>query len=1088
MQNTITFKVITGIATIVFLCLIGIAIIFSALTVSHEAVEWIANVEEPISTAVDEMEINVVEMGMGVFKYINTSEDKYQANFYKDATDFDQFKVQYDHLAHSEQQQVMGLQLTNVYQEYRKLGEAIMKLHAKQEIGFQKITENLFQIQEITHNPNVINKIPKFQVDDKESTLLQIEETVKMMQIWLVTYLQFERIEDKEQVLLNVKDLEKLITGYRRYSFSSLELQGVRNIERSVDIISKTIPAVIILNEEMKKNIHRFLKLREEIDDALDGGLQALTMSDLNKAKLTSTQTSKNAKNIVLILIPIIVLFGMTVGWLVVRGVRKPVQQLISGAASIGSGDLSHRIEILGNDELGFLAQEFNRMAEKLEETLVSKEQLQLSQDNLLLSEERYQLAVNGANDGLWDWDISTGKAYYSSRWKSMLGYSDDDIGTSQDDFFKLIHHEDINQTRKALVTHLKDPVEHFESEYRIRCKNGNYRWVRCRGQAMVGENNRAIRMAGSQSDINDHKLIEQKLEYDAFHDSLTQLSNRPLLLERLQKSIKRSKQYQNYSFALLFLDMDNFKIVNDSLGHPIGDLLLASIARRLEVILRKSDTLARFGGDEFAILLDDLDDASEALNIAQSVHDELEAAFVLNQHEIQISASIGITVSNESYGNAEEMLRDADIAMYHAKSMGNANYHMFDDGLRKKAMQRLKLETELRRATEQNEFIVYYQPVVDLYSGMIKGFEALIRWQHPERGLIMPNEFIPIAEETGLIKPIGKWLLKEVCSQTSEWHTAGYKSVVSVNVSPVQLQDGLPDDLSEALKQSELDPRYLVIEITESSVMQNQQHAQDLLQELTLLGVGLAIDDFGTGYSCLSYLIQFPWSKIKIDQTFIRNIPEDMDNVAIIKAIISVARSLNLEIIAEGVETEAQLCWLKNCGRIGLQGHLFSKAVPVHDVIPMLKQTSWKINDKLEGFASGADDYLVKPFAMQELDVRLKALVRRVRGEQSQELLQVADLVFNPVTLNVKRDGKNISLPPIPLKILTLLIQQSPRVIPRNEIERRVWGDIRPESDALRAHMSVLRTAIDRPFSNHLLRTVHGIGYQLIASDEIQD
>lgn len=426
------------------------------------------------------------------------------------------------------------------------------------------------------------------------------------------------------------------------------------------------------------------------------------------------------------------------------------------------------------------------------------------------------------------------------------------------------------------------------------------------------------------------------KLTYQAFHDSLTNLPNRPLFEDRLQRALARAQRNQN-TIAVLFLDLDGFKLIDDSFGHKVGDRLLVMVSERLDSCLRDEDTLARLGGDEFTILLENIQDIEDATSVANRIAKQLELPFSLEEHEIFISASIGIAISTGDRDRPEEFLRDADVAMYAAKKSGKANHQVCNLNMASQARQQLLLETELRRAIERQEFRVYYQPVIHLDTGKIVELEALVRWQHPLRGLVPPLEFIPLAEETGLIIPLGQWILEEACKQLRAWHLQ-YPTdpplVVGVNLSTKQLeQSQLEDKIATILREQNLEPGSLKLEITESAILGDTKANLNVLRKLNDLGVQLAIDDFGTGFSALNYLKQFPVDTLKIDRSFVNGLGSNPEDTAIVHVIIAFAKALNLGITAEGIETANQLailCELK-CDRC--QGYYFSKPLPGDEI-----------------------------------------------------------------------------------------------------------------------------------------------------------
>jgi len=454
-----------------------------------------------------------------------------------------------------------------------------------------------------------------------------------------------------------------------------------------------------------------------------------------------------------------------------------------------------------------------------------------------------------------------------------------------------------------------------------------------------VQELNRYIaeqeRISRALEDTKEH------FRHAAFHDSLTGLPNRLMFSELLKVEIESAKHRPEYLFTVLFLDLDRFKNINDSLGHTHGDLLLVAFAQRLEGCLRPMDTLARFGGDEFAILLSNIDDPSDAIRVAERIQQELTAPFELDKNSAFTTASIGIALSSTGYERPEDILRDADTAMYRAKENGKARYEMFDTRMHANAVSRLRLESDLRQAIEQQEFCIHYQPIVAMETGKLAGFEALVRWNHPERGLVLPDEFIPAAEETGLIVPMGQWVLEQACISLTEWQRQSpcFRTLsLSVNLSARQIsQPDMVDQVKRSLERSGLNPHCLKLEITESVVMENAEAAAAMFKQLRALGVQLSIDDFGTGYSSLSYLHRFPVNYLKIDRSFVSRMTEANDNAEIVRTIATLARNLGLEVIAEGVETQEQYQQLKALGCEYGQGYLFSYPVASPDVPNLL-------------------------------------------------------------------------------------------------------------------------------------------------------
>ena len=558
----------------------------------------------------------------------------------------------------------------------------------------------------------------------------------------------------------------------------------------------------------------------------------------------------------------------------------------------------------------------------------------QATEDALRDSEERYALAVRGANDGLWDWDLDADVVFFSPRWKSMLGFAGADVGDSPREWLDRIHPDDRPPFRRHLDNHLNGATEQLEFEHRMRNAAGEYLWVLARGVAVRDEKGNPYRMAGSQTDITARKRAEHQLQHDALHDGLTGLANRVLFIDRLACALADLQRRAAPDFSVLFFDLDRFKNINDSLGHTVGDKLLLGIARRLEHFLRPGDTVARLGGDEFAILIHRVEDASGAIHVADRIQDILSMNFSIDGNDVMVTASIGIAHSSTGYTNPEEILRDADIAMYRAKAEGKARYEIFDRDMHQSAVALLKLETELRRSVHRGEFIMNYQPIVSLKGGRIVGFEGLVRWQHPERGIVTPSQFIAIAEETGLIVPLGWWVLRESCRQTRIWQKMfpGEPSLwISVNMSgKLFMNSEMVDQLLSILEETGLAPSSLRIEVTENVVMDHADLAVRNLMELRALGVQISIDDFGTGYSSLSYLQRFHYDQLKIDRSFVSQLAFPGDSRAIVETILNLANSLGIGVIAEGIETAEQVDRLRQMQCPHGQGFWFSRPLAV--------------------------------------------------------------------------------------------------------------------------------------------------------------
>lgn len=546
-------------------------------------------------------------------------------------------------------------------------------------------------------------------------------------------------------------------------------------------------------------------------------------------------------------------------------------------------------------------------------------------------SETRYSLSARGANDGLWDWDLINNKVYFSTRWKSMLGYSEEEVGNTVDEWFSRVHPEDLPHLQQAVAAHRSGATEQFESEHRMLHKDQTYRWTLTRGVAICDESGRQTRMAGSQTDITRGKAA----------DPLTGLPNRVLFMDHLERAIKTTQSDPNFIVAVLFVDLDRFKFVNDSLGHHVGDDLLVTVAQRLERCMRSSDvlsqlndrsTVARFGGDEFVILLNGIREPANASRVAQRILNVLAEPLSLHGHDVSVSCSIGIAVGSNGDCTASDLLRYADIAMYQAKNNGKSRSCTFDETMRSQSIERLALEADMKTAIQRGEFQIYYQPIVGLPEERIQGFEALLRWQHPTRGLLSPAEFVSIAEETGFIVELGAWVLENSCRQLCKWQQNSVRQTplfMSVNVSSKQIADpNFVDRVTRCLQETGLKASSLKLEITESAIIRDPELASQTLGRLRELGANISLDDFGTGYSSLSYLRQFPIDTIKIDRSFIDQMEGSKQAGEIVKTIVALAHNLGMQVTAEGIERRTQLSKLNEFSCETGQGYLYSRPV----------------------------------------------------------------------------------------------------------------------------------------------------------------
>lgn len=580
---------------------------------------------------------------------------------------------------------------------------------------------------------------------------------------------------------------------------------------------------------------------------------------------------------------------------------------------------------------------------ESLYRELVTKEiELRLQFDDLNArdndlrrSEERYRLAVEGVNDGVWDWDGRDGRLFMSKKGRAILGINTDEEFLTIEKWFEVILKEDLDKFVVSLNKYITEPQnKHLQIEYRIKTVNDEIRWIRTRGMAIWDEEGNPIRVAGSITDITEQRLADEKIHRLAFFDSLTGLPNRALLMDRFSIAEANARR-RGKSIAVFFLDLDNFKTINDTMGHTYGDKLLLKVGEQLRLKLRKSDTIARLGGDEFIMLQTNISSMDEVYKLAARMLNVFKRPWKLDEREFYVTASIGISIYPNDGTDLKELMKNADAAMYRAKEKGRNNFQIFTPELNMKIMERMEIENHLRKAADRKEFVLYYQPQIELATGSVRCVEALIRWSDPHMGWIMPEAFIHIAEETGLIGNIGEWVMSTACAQLRKWHDEGHDDLrISVNLSAKQFQQqDIFEKIMDIVEKTGIKPEWLELEITESLAMQDLEHTTSILSRIRDAGFGISLDDFGKGYSSLNYLKALPITNLKIDKTFIHGITSSVNQAKIVKALISLAHSMDLTVTAEGVESSAQLGFLLKERCDTAQGYLFSKPKPSKDI-----------------------------------------------------------------------------------------------------------------------------------------------------------
>lgn len=545
-------------------------------------------------------------------------------------------------------------------------------------------------------------------------------------------------------------------------------------------------------------------------------------------------------------------------------------------------------------------------------------------------SEDRWKFALEGAGDGVWDWDMRTDQVFRSARWKEIYGYMNGELEETASAGRKLVHPDDLTQMLEDTHAYLEGRKDLYISEFRLRCKDGSWKWTLSRGMVISRDaEGKPLRMIGTHTDISERKNAEAQVFRLAHYDQVTNLPNRILFLDRFEQEIKKTRRKKRL-ITLMYLDLDRFKEINDTLGHDMGDLLLKETATRLLTCVRNDDTVARMGGDEFTVILTNLENQLSAERIAQDILDKLSEPFHLGAEVVYITTSIGISVYPLDGSEVDVLLKNADQAMYAAKEQGRNRYHYFTSSMQDAALIRMHLSNDLRGAVADNQFKLYYQPIVQLSTGHIYKAEALIRWQHPVRGLVSPLEFIPIAEDTGLIVEIGDWVFREAVSQVIEWRQREPNFQISVNRSPVQFRTNFKQNMHwiNHMLALDLPGNSICIEITEGLLLDARDAVINQLDSYSKAGIELSIDDFGTGYSSLAYLRKFEIDYVKIDKSFISNIHQGSSNMILCEAIIVMAHKLGKKVVAEGIETQEQMDLVIAAGCDFGQGYLFSKPV----------------------------------------------------------------------------------------------------------------------------------------------------------------
>lgn len=775
----------------------------------------------------------------------------------------------------------------------------------------------------------------------QEQSLSNLHKLGNSKTVRLARDLEIPMWEMDEILIKNI-----LLSEYENEQVHAIYIAGNDNIEIHLD--KSNSPEII---DQADKNL---IRMSQPI---LHNGNK---IGDINLYLTTEPLKEKIYKELIytIFLTGLEIIIIILLLWVMMRRIiLRPIESLMAYTTQIADGDYSNPNLKLDEDEIGKLGNSINQMKNKIE---LREKELKDSSEQLLDVKEQLEYAINGTKDGLWDWNLQTNEVYFSIPWKEMLGYKDDELSNSVETWEKIMHPDDLAQVKQDVAFSHEVPGRLYENIHRLRHKNGNWVWILTRGQTIFNKEGKAIRMVGFHTDITKQKELEYTLEkqneelrqaeekyiikqeelhFQANHDALTGLPNRLLFNDRLIQSIEKAKR-KKLKFALLFIDLDHFKEINDSLGHDIGDEILKTVTSRLRASKRDEDTLARLGGDEFTIILEDLHHIQDASLVASKILKSLSQPMNVNDNVLYVSSSIGISLYPDDGKSAQSLLKFADSAMYKAKEEGRNNFQYYNTTLTELAFERVLMETSLRTGLKNNEFVVYYQAQVNGNTDAIIGMEALVRWQHPTMGLVYPDKFIPLAESTGLIIELDRYVMKMAMRQVSEWYKQGFNpGVLSINLSVKQLQkDDFITMFKELIEETNCKYEWIALEVTEGQVMTRPEEAVTILQAISDTGIEIAIDDFGTGYSSLAYLKRLPIDKLKIDKVFVKDLPNDEEDVGITEAVIALAKSLNLKVIAEGVETQEQKDFLVENGCENIQGYYYSKPIPTDEFENILR------------------------------------------------------------------------------------------------------------------------------------------------------
>jgi diguanylate cyclase (GGDEF)-like protein/PAS domain S-box-containing protein len=941
LRNSIAFKATIGIGAIVVAAIIGMITTYIVSANAIEAIQESQDISQAMLTATTTMEVDTVSAGLRVFQYLESGDPYYRQTYQEHIDRFGQYAARLLALARFDEWKEIGQTITDNYKALDKLSVSIMQTQDRIAKDIVPAYEQLPQLIAVSAKlyDGTAQGSPSYALGRK------VEAHLSEMYLSLFDFLLRDRGNNKIPERIN--DVRALSTQYRQLPLSQANTVLIADFQRKFDAFAVNMEAIQRATEIKRGELVKALYLQRQIIATINTRIKPALKRHTDEA----AQTAATDKRRVFIVAGGVSLLLSVLSLLAGRYVRKsivaPIQKLEAGADAIAAGDLNHRVVIETGDEYADLARHFNHMIDELKSTTVSK---------TLLQEKETQLRtlLDGVNDyAIFSVDNHGNVTQWNAASTRILGYETQDMeGVS---FGRLFN--DTEQARLAREEGLTAvaPTSRFETDTSLIRKNGE-----------VFEANIVVTPLGADDggiegysvvvrDITERVKAERHIEALATRDGLTGLSNRSMLMEQMTAAIARAAR-SHTQLVVMFVDLDKFKAVNDMLGHAAGDDLLRECAKRLLDCIRTGDIVARLGGDEFVVLLTDVADKAIVSPIADRMLELLATPYHLRGHDAQTSASIGICAYPADGGDAATLMKNADMAMYHAKEQNRNNYQFYAEEMNQRMIQRAQLERELRAALINDEFVLHYQPQVNVISEEISGVESLIRWQHPTRGLLLPGDFITLAEETGLVIPIGEWVLNHACCTIKAWRENGVNiPYVGVNVSAAQLNENLVGLVRQALVSHGIEPGWLMLEITETMLMERVDEAIAIFQRIRDLGVRIGMDDFGTGYSSLSVLQRLPLDTLKIDRSFVRAIDDETDNaraVVIIGAIIAIAKELDLAVVAEGVETPTQLAFLRTLNCDTYQGYLFSQPV---DTIALQARFTSPAHSALHGTSAHA-------------------------------------------------------------------------------------------------------------------------------------